>query len=186
MRVAVLGLDGLSWAYLEKMVNSGSVHLKSMLNKSSKYVLDAYPPFTPPSWSSIMTGVNPGKHGVFGFAYMDRRRWRQRLYTSLDLEHPRVHEMLSMLGVSSVMINPIPRYPLIRVRGSIIVSQKGLSAPKTVWHPKHLERYVKPLTEPHDIRTFAGFVDMSNALLELIENLVYCWVEAFLGHSAFS
>ena len=135
--VAVLGLDGMPWSYLKKLFNYGVMpYTKHLVQKSFNAVLEAYPPSTPPSWASIMTGVNPGKHGIFGFFHYDRKSWKQRLYTALDLEHPRVHEMLSMIGQKSIVFNPIPDYPIIPVSNAIIISNLFFTP--------------KPLSTPHD------------------------------------
>ncbi len=134
-RVAVLGLDAMPWHYLEKLFEYGVMpFMRSLVNNSFNATLEAYPPVTPPSWSSIMTGVNPGKHGIFGFFYYDRRSWKQRLYTSLDLEYPRVHEMLSMLGCKSIVFNPMPDYPLLPVSKAEIISNLFFT-PKPVSSP---------------------------------------------------
>ncbi len=171
IKVSVLGLDGCSWKYLSKLVNAGIVpNLKSLINRGFKANLRALPPSTPPSWSSILTGVNPGKHGIFDFMFFNRSNFKERLTTSLDLEHPRIHEMLSMLGVKSIMINPIPSYPLIKVRNSVIITHKFF-APKLQWHPKRVRKYVKYLEGLN-----GKFRDFDEALEHAIED-----VNAYLG-----
>ncbi len=56
--VVVLGFDALSpWM----------VELMPILRSMEWRVLDSVVPLTPPSWASIMSGVNPGKHGVLSF-----------------------------------------------------------------------------------------------------------------------
>ncbi|RLI07021.1 hypothetical protein DRO32_04585 [Candidatus Bathyarchaeota archaeon] len=152
-KVAVLGLDGLGWPYLRRVVESGHMpYLRRLLRNSYKFELEAYPPVSPPSWSNIMTGVNPGKHGIFSFDYLDRRTLKQKLYTALELEHPRVHEMLAFSGIPSVVINPIPTYPLMRVRGTQVLSY-GLFTPRPVWYPDYMRKYVGILTiEPFRVR----------------------------------
>jgi predicted AlkP superfamily phosphohydrolase/phosphomutase len=42
--------------------------LASLLNRSASGVLrSTFPPYTPPAWTTALTGVNPGRHGIFGF-----------------------------------------------------------------------------------------------------------------------
>ncbi len=124
-RVGVLGLDAFSYDYLRKLTDAGAVSfISSLTAKGRAVVLRAVPPVTAPSWSSIMTGVNPGKHGVFSFFHYTKTGdgWRQRVTTSLDLMHPRVHEMASMAGLSSIVFNPIPDYPVLPFPRATIVS----------------------------------------------------------------
>jgi len=70
--VFVLGLDGLSRNYYNKLRKNGVIpFLANIIEQSVRFSLYAFPPVTYPSWINIMTGVNPGVHGIFGFLYMD-------------------------------------------------------------------------------------------------------------------
>lgn len=132
---AVLGLDGLFWAYFEKLAKAAVIpFLHGFFEKAMRATLRATIPSTYPSWTSIMTGVNPGKHGIFSFSYYDRSSWRQFLCTALDLEHPRIHEVLSMEGFKSIVFNPIPDYPLLPVKRSTILCNLFFN-PKPSSHP---------------------------------------------------
>ena len=173
-RVAVIGLDGCSWEYLNKLLKQGiTPYLKHLLYKNVfKAKLYAFPPSTPPSWSSIMTGVNPGKHGVFDFLYFNRNNYRIRLTNTLDLEHPRVHEILSFNKVRSIVINPIPSYPLLRIPRSIQISHLFFT-PRLIWMPPNAKKYadlldimVKPAKD------FNDSLDNANINLERYLDLV--------------
>jgi len=125
LRTAVLGLDAMSWDYLNKLFRNGVVpNISKYFLRSVKGSILAIPPITPPSWASIMTGVNPGKHGIFGFfKYVKTgNKWEQRLITANDLKYPRLHEKLSLLGIKTFIMNPIPDYPLIPVPKATIIS----------------------------------------------------------------
>ena len=59
-RLVVLGLDGLDLSFINELglkKTKGSLLIRH----------DPLVPLTYPSWSSILTGVNPGKHGVIDF-----------------------------------------------------------------------------------------------------------------------
>lgn len=135
--MAVLGLDALSWGYLRKLAEGGVIPtIKHLYTKYLRTRLEAIPPVTPPSWSSIMTGVNPGKHGIYFFyKYVrDGSGWRQRLSSAYDLGHPRIHEILGFHRMKSIVFNPIPDYPVIPVPGSTIISNLFF-APKPMSYP---------------------------------------------------
>ena len=180
IRVSVIGLDALSWSYLNKLVNKGCCPvIEGIINKGFKYVLECFPPTTPPSWSSILTGVNPGKHGVFAFDYVDSESLEQKLYTAMDLEHPRIHEMLSMLDIRSIVINPIPGYPVVPVSKSIIISHTILIS-KPQCYPKSKEKYANMLAEvvreKHGETCFETLVyhlKYVSAFREIVEKLAY-------------
>src|SRR5918997_3578564 len=68
-RVLLLGLDGMTYNVLEPAFAAGHMPVfKALMDRSASGVLTStVPPYTPPGWTSIFTGVNPGKHGIFGF-----------------------------------------------------------------------------------------------------------------------
>jgi predicted AlkP superfamily phosphohydrolase/phosphomutase len=68
-KVLLLGLDGITFSVLEPAFEDGHMpNYKRLLERGASGVLTStVPPYTPPGWTSIFTGVNPGKHGIFGF-----------------------------------------------------------------------------------------------------------------------
>jgi predicted AlkP superfamily phosphohydrolase/phosphomutase len=68
-RTLLLGLDGVAFSMLDPAFEAGHMpNLKALLERGTSGVLTStVPPYTPPGWTSIFTGVNPGKHGIFGF-----------------------------------------------------------------------------------------------------------------------
>jgi len=166
-KIAVLGLDGLSWDFLQTLIDYGVfTEVKYILTKSFKSILHAYLPSSFPSWSSILTGVNPGKHGIFSFDYLDKQTLTQRLYTTLDLEHPRIHEMLAMNKVPCIMLNPIPAYPMIPIRNVKMISHMFFT-PKTTYYPESMKKYASMLGEPPK-----PLIEGKIALLDMLYNLV--------------
>jgi len=180
IKVSLIGLDALSWSYLNKLIDNGCIpEVKNIINKGFKYFLECFPPTTPSSWSSILTGVNPGKHGVFAFDYVDPKTLDQKLYSAMDLEHPRIHEMLSMLNIKSIVINPVPGYPIVPISKSIIISHTIL-IPKPQYYPKSKGKYAKILAEVvkegHGetcSETLEYYLKYVSALREAVEKLAY-------------
>ena len=68
-RVIVIGLDGGTWDLLQPMMAQGWMpHLARLVQEGAHGPLrSTLPPLTAPAWSSFMTGLNPGRHGVFAF-----------------------------------------------------------------------------------------------------------------------
>jgi len=117
VKVLVLGLDGLDFSMLPL--------LSSLPSNSIKLKLDSLIPLTFPSWASIMTGVNPGKHGIYGFFKYEKTesRWRARSVSAYDLEYPRIHEALALARLTrkSLIIGPMPPHPCLPCRNSDIL-----------------------------------------------------------------
>jgi len=75
-RVLMLGLDGMTYNVMTPAFEAGHMpNLRALLERSASGVLTStVPPYTPPGWTSIFTGVNPGKHGIFGFTLGNRQQ----------------------------------------------------------------------------------------------------------------
>ncbi len=147
-RVAVLGLDGMSWKLIAEAAEKGiTPNISKMCDEALRFVMEStIPPLTPPAWTSMMTGVNPGKHGIFDFVLLDTKSRKHRLFTVLDLMRPRIHEMLAMVGLKTICVNPEPPYPLPRIKGCGVLSVRHSPRPSCT---EGFERYLREYP-PHD------------------------------------
>jgi predicted AlkP superfamily phosphohydrolase/phosphomutase len=68
-QVLVIGLDGVTFDLLTPLISKGLMPcLSSLLEKSYHGVLlSTVPPISATAWTTLITGVNPGKHGVLQF-----------------------------------------------------------------------------------------------------------------------
>lgn len=69
MRVIVLGIDGLAPQILDEGIESGVLKgFARLLSKGISFDLNStFPPTSSVAWSTIITGLNPGKHGIYDF-----------------------------------------------------------------------------------------------------------------------
>ena len=112
MRLSLLGLDGLPpWLLRRAAERLGLSEMSRALRSGSLIPTESMPPITPVAWTSIATGVNPAKHGVWGFTRYYRGpdgRHLSRPYTGADVKFPRVFEDAALKGLQVAVIN----YPL--------------------------------------------------------------------------
>jgi len=141
-KVAVIGLDGLSWKVLHDLLSKGAMpYLNSIMESSAKGILKStIPPTTPPAWTSITSGVNPGKHGIYDFVKLTSN-YRTKIVTSLDVRYPRIHEMIALMGLETVSINMPFTFPILKIEKSTIVSD--WIGPKICFFPKKVGTYMK-------------------------------------------
>lgn len=68
-RLFVIGLDGATWDLLDPWIEAGDLpNLKALREASSWGTMNSVLPcLSPPAWTSAVTGVNPGRHGIFDF-----------------------------------------------------------------------------------------------------------------------
>jgi predicted AlkP superfamily phosphohydrolase/phosphomutase len=68
-RVLVVGWDGATWSVADALAREGRLPtLQALRNGGSEGVLESVPNMnSAPSWSTIVTGLGPGRHGIFYF-----------------------------------------------------------------------------------------------------------------------
>jgi len=68
-KLVVIGLDGASWDLLDPWIQAGDLpNLKAFRDGASwGTMMSVVPYLSPTAWTSAVTGVNPGRHGIFDF-----------------------------------------------------------------------------------------------------------------------
>jgi len=68
-RVLIVGIDGGTFDVIRPLIGQGKLpNLRALMETGSCGPLETtMPPMTFPAWNAFMTGVNPGKHGVYDF-----------------------------------------------------------------------------------------------------------------------
>ena len=93
----VIGLDGVSQTLLKDYMGKGYLpNLKEILLREYRLnQMDAsIPDVSSTSWTSFMTGVNPGEHGIFGFMDLTPNSYKMFFPNSRDVKGPAVWNML--------------------------------------------------------------------------------------------
>jgi len=82
----VLALDGATFSVIEPLVADGHLpHLARAMREGTHASLPSVvPPVTFPAWSSFMTGLEPGEHGVFDFTQKLSGQYRIRFSNASD------------------------------------------------------------------------------------------------------
>lgn len=127
-RVIVIGLDGADYELIKFLVENGDLPTFRILFNEGFYarLKATIPPFTAPSWTTITTGVNPGKHGIFDFARYDAFL-KMTVNTSKDVKAPRLWDILGKFDMKSIIINCPITYPVNKIKGVMI---SGMDTPE--------------------------------------------------------
>jgi predicted AlkP superfamily phosphohydrolase/phosphomutase len=112
-RSVVIGLDGVTWRILDPLIESGHMPRLASLRRAGAWgVLEStVPTYTPPAWTSAVTGVNPGRHGIYGFVEGHAQNERRELVHSGRIESPTIWEMAKAQGLRSGIYNLPLTYP---------------------------------------------------------------------------
>ncbi len=122
------------------------------------------------SWSSFMTGRDPGTHGIFGFVDFKPNSYAVRFPSFGDLKAPTLWDRLGQRGRRSVVINQPATYPARRVEGALISGFVAVELRKAVW-PMQLQPRLQKMGYQIDVDTVRARDDHDLLLQELERTL---------------
>jgi predicted AlkP superfamily phosphohydrolase/phosphomutase len=135
--VCVIGLDGTPASYLRRRIAEGALPALAELARQGTLMSARapLPPISSVSWASASTGVNPGRHGVFGFVERKPGSWDITFTNVFTIAEPQVWVTAARAGLRSVVVNIPGTYPAQPNNGGVLIS--GFVSPT-------LERSVQP------------------------------------------
>ena len=140
-KVVVIGLDGADWAILRPYIDAGQLPTMAKLCVEGVYgrLQSTIRPESSVAWSTFSTGVNAGKHDVYGFVRHKPNSYDFQLANADTVAVRRFWDILGDSGLRSGLINVPFTYPPAPVDGFLI---SGMLSPG-----KHL-----PFTYPPDLQ----------------------------------
>lgn len=167
LRLLVIGLDGATFDLMKPMADLGwTPNLQRALQQGAHSVLrSTVPPLTAPAWSSFLTGVNPGKHGVYSFQRRQSGMLAREFIDGAALRGPRLWHWLAEHGLSTACINmPMSWPPEIMPAGGFMVT--GMLTPSTdhpFTYPPELAAELRAMGYICDIRIKLHERDVASA-----------------------
>ena len=148
-RVFVIGLDGATFDLLHPWIEEGRLPTLGKLMKTSSYgpLRSTIPPVTAPAWTSFMTGVNPGKHGIYDFISFKADSSEKILVNSTHIRSKRVWDLAGTQGKRSIILNVPLTYPPQKIEG-IMVSGFPLPEQGEFIYPKEMGRELEEKVGP--------------------------------------
>jgi predicted AlkP superfamily phosphohydrolase/phosphomutase len=125
-------LDGATWNVFDDYVLDHHMpNLKRLKREGYSGVLrSTEPPITAASWTTCLTGCNPGTHGIIGWCEYLFEEDRLQISTSKSRLVPTMWEELSGQGYKIVSINVPWTYPCTQING-FLISGYGCPGPKS-------------------------------------------------------
>ena len=140
-KVIVIGIDGGTFDVILPMINRGELPtLASLIKEGVRGELQStIPTNTGPAWVSMMTGVNPGKHGIFFFLGNRHHNYMcQRTLGSTDIKFPPLWSILSRNMKKVIFVNVPFTYPPIEVNGVLVSGMLIPRSAKEVSYPPNI------------------------------------------------
>lgn len=134
-RALIIGLDGATFDLIKPWAASGQLPTFARLLREGSHGLlrTVQPPLTAPAWSTMVTGMNPGKHGLVDFWARDLPGYHFRLLNASSRAGPCLWDVVGQAGGRVIVCNVPMTYPPTPVNGVLVsgMDTPGMDAPYT-------------------------------------------------------
>ena len=118
-RLTVVGLDAATFDVIDPMIEAGELpNIARVLASGSRGVLRSTThPLTTQAWTTMLTGVNAGRHGMWDFCERDETGYRLRMVNGSYRRAPAVWDYLTAANRRSGIVNVPFTWPAPEVNG---------------------------------------------------------------------
>ena len=136
MRVLALGIDGADYELVSSLLGEGKLPTVAELAGRGCFgpLRSTVPAVTPTAWSSFLTGLNPGRHGIFNFS-ANPNRGRHRLESAATRGGRPFWHALGDAGLRSAFVTVPFTYPPDPIEGIVVTGYGGPDPPAIVPGP---------------------------------------------------
>ena len=139
-KACVIGLDGVPCSLLQRMMEMGVMpNMRDLVGRGTLASMTvSLPEISSVSWSSFMTGKNPGEHGIYGFTDLKDGGYALRFPSFRDLKTETIWDRLGKKGLRSIVINQPSTYPAREIPGVLISGFVAIDLAKALYPRKYL------------------------------------------------
>jgi predicted AlkP superfamily phosphohydrolase/phosphomutase len=133
-RVAVLGLDGVGAPLVAALADAGVMPRMAALRRHGSFgrMTSTLPTVSNVSWTSFATGVNPGRHGIFGFTDVRRDSYALSFPNAGHVRAPALWDVLGAHGKTAVVLNVPGTYPARDIAGVLVAGFVAIDLARAV------------------------------------------------------
>lgn len=155
--VLVFGMDGADYDVVAEMIADDRLPTLKRLRDHGAFgpLRSTEPPVTPVAWSTFLTGVQPGRHGIYNFS-TNPLRGGFRVESAAARGGTPLWRTLDAAGLRSSFVLVPFTYPLESLNGTMVSGYGGPEQP-AVTPPEAAERIA---------RTFPGLVSVRHPMRE--------------------
>ena len=141
-RTVIIGLDGVPFKMIRTLCEMDVMPCTRELIKHGvfKTMCSSIPEVSSVAWSSMITGKNPGEHGIFGFMDLFENTYKMRFPNFRDLKS---RPFWDEWGGKSVIINVPSTYPVREMSGVHISGFVSVDMARSVYPQGLLEEIVE-------------------------------------------
>lgn len=158
-RVIMIGLDGASPALVQRWQDD-LPNLSSLIRRGAWGILKSTSPhYTVPAWHAMLTGVNPGKLGYFGFKDRIPGSYELKINTIHECQVPTVWDILGQEGKICGIVGVPGTFPPPSINGFAV---SGFPAPAndgqlTFTSPKQLAGELEKRFGPYEFQVYESY-----------------------------
>jgi len=121
-KIMIIGLDGMPLDIIQRWTKTGHLPtLRRLMREGAVGQLySTIPPTSGPSWSSFVTGMNPGKTGIYDFLYRREGTYNFPPVNASQRGGATIWRYLSDAGYHVGVLNLPMSYPVERVNGFMV------------------------------------------------------------------
>ena len=137
-RLTVVGLDAATFDVIDPMIEAGELpNLAKVFASGSRGILRSTThPLTTQAWTTMLTGVNAGRHGMWDFCERDESGYRLRMVNGSYRRAPAVWDYLTAANRSMGIVNVPFTWPAPAVNGFSIAGLDAASRERGLAHPE--------------------------------------------------
>jgi predicted AlkP superfamily phosphohydrolase/phosphomutase len=169
-KVMVVGLDGATFDVIKPLAAAGKLpNLAHIMQEGAWGPLQsAVPPITPTAWTSIFTGKNPGKYGIYDFKVFNPQTYQTRTLRINEHQEKSLWHLLGEAGKQSIILDVPFTYPPMPLEGWMLTGYGTPRLPETVFtYPANLrEQLPESLRSEVSVAVPKHHFDRSKAFLE--------------------
>src|SRR3989304_8602009 len=167
-KVVVLGLDGVPYSLLMEYMSRGIMPQLSGLCSSHGRLMpmrSTLPEISSVSWTSFITGKNPGQHGIFGFMEIERQSYN---FTFPNFQSLRERPVWERESIKTVALNIPQTYPAAPMNGVMVSGFVAIDLKKAVY-PERVYNYLNSIGYRLDVNVRLAQVNQEAFFNDLFE-----------------
>ena len=172
-KLLVIGLDAADFDVLDPLIERGELpHLAELLSSGASGVLHStIPPVSAPAWGTFMTGLQPGRHGLYSFV-VEKPDAPMQLANLADIHGPKLWDHVATQGRRPVIVNipvtwPAPRFDGVLVSGMLTPERDDV----VFTHPPELSAALRTAVPGYRIDIERAQLDAKDSLFETFSDI---------------
>jgi predicted AlkP superfamily phosphohydrolase/phosphomutase len=139
-QLTIIGLDAATFDVIDALIARGDLpNLTRLISAGSAGVLRSTThPLTPNAWTTMVTGVNAGRHGIWDFTERDETGYQLRIVNGSHRRAAAIWDRLQAAGKRCGLVNVPFTWPAPRVAGFALAGFDAADRERGMTYPEEM------------------------------------------------